>query len=189
MCGSASDRTRAMSWGETFIECIFRTAGRAPRRRIAAPFSACSGKLGTGFAKSTRASSGNLERGGGGSALRACALHAARPRGYGALCGAALPKQPRDRRAQLTDAGVGARGGQHHLGIGGWVLGGRPPGRGDQAREVGILHLVGLGQHDLVVDRRLVEGLEHGVVDGLEAVAGGGEKKKPRGGGWPQQKG
>ena len=70
-----------MSWGETFIEGIFEQSAERRGARVAAPFSACSGKVGTGFANSTRARSENLERGGVGSAFRACALHAAQPRG------------------------------------------------------------------------------------------------------------
>src|SRR5438093_10463057 len=40
MCGSASDSTRAISWGEMFIADFFRqSGGRAVDSNLAAPFS------------------------------------------------------------------------------------------------------------------------------------------------------
>ena len=49
------------------------------------------------------------------------------------LTRAALLEQPRDRGAQLGDAGVAVRRGQRYLGIRGRVLGERRLGRGDPA--------------------------------------------------------
>ena len=105
------------------------------RQRAAAPGSvrllAHVPEVGTGFANSTSAGMtgcGRMRRGGG------CARNMPGHRypGCGALCGATLPEQARDRRAQLGDAGAGARGGREHLGIGGRTLGERGLGRGDR---------------------------------------------------------
>ena len=42
----------------------------------------------------------------------------------------------------------------------------------DARRKLGGLHLVGLGQHDLIVHRRLVERLEHRIVGRFEPMPG-----------------
>src|SRR6516225_8547677 len=84
----------------------------------------------------------------------------------------ALLDEPCDGAAQLGYAGAGARGGHQYLWISRGMLGERRLGRGDERRKLGILGRVGFGQHDLVVDRDLVQALEHVGVDRLEAVAG-----------------
>ena len=81
--------------------------------------------------------------------------------------------QPRDRGAQLRHAGAVARRGRDDLRE-------MRPARLASAAAVSAmrfsklrgLHLVGLGEHDLIAHRRLVERLQHGLVGVLEAVAG-----------------
>src|SRR6516225_8450117 len=87
------------------------------------------------------------------------------------LSRAALLDEPCDGGAQLGYAGAGARGGHQHLRMRRGMLGERRLGRGDERRKLGILGRIGFGQHDLVVDRGLVQALEYVGVDRLEAVA------------------
>src|SRR6476646_5629350 len=192
MCGSASDRTRAMSWGETFIERALSNSRRSGTN-VAAPFSEPPARTkealleSASVRKSGRSSNRPTRRhrcgrdGPTGYWMPAVAGHDSE--GICAansiamtLTRAALLEQPRDRRAQFGDAGVTVRRGQRYFGIGGGVAGERRLGGGHPGGEVGSLDLVGLGQHDLVVDRGLVQGREHGVVDRLEAMAGVDQK-------------
>src|SRR6516225_7744309 len=122
MCGSASERTRAISWGEMVIEEFPGSGGGAAGSNIAAPLSE----------PPARAKEGR---------------RFSRP---------ALLDEPCDSGAQLRYAGAGARGGHQHLRMRRGMLGERR---------------LGFGQHDLVVDRGLVQALEHVGVDRLEAVA------------------
>src|SRR6516225_10421392 len=137
MCGSASERTRAISWGEMVIEEFPGSGGGAAGSNIAAPFSE----------PPARAKEGR---------------RFSRP---------ALLDEPCDSGAQLRYAGAGARGGHQHLRMRRGMLGERRLGRGDERRKLRILGRIGFGQHDLVVDRGLVQALEYVGVDRLEAVA------------------
>src|SRR5262245_28711131 len=133
MWGSASDRTRAMSWGETVISASSERWGVSP------------GVLASRRPMRKRA-----------------------PR----LIRSALLEQPGDGGAKLGDAGTGARRGRQRLGVSGGMLGQRCFGRSEKAGQLGRLDAVGLCQHDLVVDRGLVQERKHLVVRRLEAVAG-----------------
>src|SRR6516162_6478368 len=128
MCGSASERTRAISWGEMVI-AEFSWAIRCSRRGIsvAARFSEPGGL----------AKEANLE-----FVARMSQTDLSR---------AALLDELRHGGAQFGDAGAAARGGHEHLRVRRGVLGERGLGRRDERRELGMLRRVGLGQHDLVV--------------------------------------
>ena len=125
-----------MSWGETFIEGIFEQPAERRGARVVRLLAHVPEKWEPVLRIQHAQDQGTWSAGCRQRIPRLRAPCCAAP-GYGALCGAALPQQPRDRRAQLGDAGAGARGGQQHLGIGGRMLGERRLGRGDQAREVG----------------------------------------------------
>src|SRR5262245_48752895 len=133
MWGSASDSTRAMSWGETVISASSERRGVSP-----------------GLLASRRP------------------MRKRAPR----LIRSALLEQPGDRGAKLGDAGTRARRGRQRLGVSGGVLGQRRFDRGEEGGELRRLDAVGLGQHDLVVDRGLVQERKHLVVRRLEPVAG-----------------
>src|SRR5262249_40351297 len=132
MCGSASERTRAISWGEMVIE-------DCPGNSAVAPRAATSLRL----LASRRPGRKRAD------ALKAHKL--SRP---------ALLDEPCDGGSQLRYAGAGARRGHEHVRVRRGMLDERRFGRGDERREVGALGRVGFGQHDLVVDRGLVQGVE-----------------------------
>ncbi len=92
--------------------------------------------------------------------------------GFRSFGARALGAQPRDGGAQLGHAGAVARRRRQHLGKSRGMFRERHVDRRDPRLEIGRLHLVGLGQHELVVHRRLVERPQHGVVHRLEAVPG-----------------
>src|SRR5258705_370332 len=63
-------------------------------------------------------------------------------------CLRALLQQPRDRGAQLGDAGAAARRGRNDVGKGCRMLGERRLRLRKPAGELGVRHLVDLGEHD-----------------------------------------
>src|ERR1700730_6506172 len=183
MCGSASERTRAISWGEMVIEecpsnpaavpraatLLRLLASRPPGRKRLAPLRRRSPCIIRSSPRKRGPSSFWIPAFAG---MNGVSTHVFRKERKRALSRAALPDEPCDGAAQLGYAGAGARGGHQHLWISGGMLGERRLGRGDERRKLGILGRVGFGQHDLVVDRGLVQALEHVGVDRLEAVAG-----------------
>ena len=80
-------------------------------------------------------------------------------------------QQARHRGAQLGHAVAAARRGHEHVRKRRRMFGQRGLGLGDARLQLGGLHLVGLGQHDLVAHRGAVERLQHVEVDVLQAVA------------------
>src|ERR1700704_620818 len=89
----------------------------------------------------------------------------------GPCSASALLQEPYDRCAQLRDAVAAAGRGREEVGKGGGVscecgLRGR-----DAFGQLGVGDLVGLGEHDLIIDRRLIERGQYVFVIGLEAVA------------------
>src|SRR4029077_13217229 len=161
MWGSASDSTRAMSWGETVI------SGSSEE---------CGGAAGT---------SGPIPN------FVARLLASRRPMRKRAprLIRPALLEQPGDGGAKLGDAGTRARRRRQRLGVRGGVLGQRRLGRGEEGGQLGRLDAVGLGQHNLVVDRGLVQERKHLVVRRLEPVAGIDEQVDARETGPPPEEG
>src|SRR6266568_8671196 len=185
MCGSASERTRAISWGEMVIEdcpgnpavtpraatSLRLLASRRPGRKRA---NRRSPRLGLRcYCTGTRALSD------------ACVS----TRAETCLTRPALLEEPCDGGSQLRYTGAGARRGHEQVRVRRGMLGERRLGRGDERREVGSLGLVGFGQHNLVVDRGLVQGVEHVGVDRLEAVAGVDQEVGAREIGASQEKG
>ena len=67
----------------------------------------------------------------------------------------ALVDELRHGGAQLGDAGAAARRGHEHLRVRRRVPGEHRLGRGKKCRALGLLHGVGFGQYDLVVDPAL----------------------------------
>src|SRR5271165_5435617 len=68
----------------------------------------------------------------------------------------ALGEKARNGRLQLGEARAGAGRGHERLGIGSGMPGDGSHRRRDQGGMVGVLDLVGLGEHQLIVHRRLV---------------------------------
>src|SRR5215813_13100373 len=102
---------------------------------------------------------------------------------------ASLGEEPDDRGAQFGNAGAAAGRGREHLWIGGRMLGKRSLRCGKACVELGGRHLVGLGQHYLIIHRLLVERRQHVVVDRLEAVPRIDQKVDARQSGPPSEEG
>ena len=85
-----------------------------------------------------------------------------RPCRFRHKCALALlfPQQARDRRAQFGDAGAVVGRGGEDVREGGRAFGERRLDLGDALAKLGRLHRVGLGEHDLIADRRLAQHLE-----------------------------
>src|SRR5262245_9244855 len=206
MCGSASERTRAISWGEMVIEEFPAIRRCAAGGNVAAPFSEPPARAKEALTPVARVfllvmpgldpgihqksiSSKRMDcrvkpgNDGGVSVPNAHESEKA------SLSRPALLDEPCDGGSQFGDAGAGARGGHEYLRMSRGMLGESCLGRGDERRELGGLGRVGFGQHDLVVDRGLVQGLEHVGVDRLEAMAGVNEEVGAREIGASQEKG
>src|SRR5262249_14219063 len=141
MCGSASDRTRAISCGEMFIAKFSRQPAAVPRAAIVA---------------GTFTEPGLISKAQNGISDLTCA---------------ALLDEPRHGGAQLWNAAAAARGSYEHLRMRRGVLVERRLRRADACREIRVSRRLRFGEDDLVVDRRLVQVLEHLCVRRLEAVA------------------
>src|ERR1700742_446866 len=72
-----------------------------------------------------------------------------------------LPDEPRYGGAQFGDAGAGAGGSGEDFRVGGRMLGQGGAGRSHARDKLVRLHLVGLGEHKLIIHGRLVERREH----------------------------
>src|SRR5581483_7440651 len=85
---------------------------------------------------------------------------------------ASLGNKPRDGGAKLRYPRAGMRGRREHLRKGRGALGQGALDLGNLRRKLCRLHLVRLGQNDLVADRRVAESPQDFVIRGFQPMAG-----------------